>query len=128
MSIINVGGGGILAPVIDNLVCPITVEDVAKTRGSAFLNLNQRQQKACGGFNGYIYQEGLKRAYEKGKSQGMSEIDLSDNMIVEDAKIAWNNLGVKWKNFGIDNPILQVVLYVLGFVLGFSFIKSIFFD
>lgn len=98
-SYISLGGSSmadrIYNPPVDVVgVCPITVDDVANTRGLAFVNLSPQQQLACGGSGGYIYQEGLKRAYEKGKEEGMPEIDNSDPPEIYLPDLDWNKLGL----------------------------------
>jgi hypothetical protein len=59
-----------------NKNCPITINDVANTRGKAFLDLSVAQQQSCGGFNGKIYQEGLKIVYKKSGGDKVA-LDLS---------------------------------------------------
>jgi len=45
-------------------LCPITKDDVARTRGKAFMDLTPEQQKACGGASGEIYTGGLAIAWD----------------------------------------------------------------
>lgn len=104
------------------MICPITVDDVRKTRGKAFTELSPAQQYACGGSTGYVYQEGLRLAFEDGRAQGLPEINMSDNMAWEDFQIWWNN------NVTVptSNPFVKVGLWVFGGLLGLTLISNLF--
>lgn len=104
------------------MICPITVQDVRKTRGKAFLDLSPAQQYACGGSTGRIYQEGLRLAFEDGQAQGLPEIDMSDNMAWEDFKI-WYNNNVR---VPASNPLNKVLIWVVGGLLGVTLLGKIF--
>jgi hypothetical protein len=110
-----------------NGVCPISVGDVERTRGNIFFSLTSKQQTSCGGFNGQMYQEGLKRAFEKGRSQGLPELDISDNMLLEGVKTTFKNIGYDVQGV-VDNPLLKPVIAIGGVLLGVNILKNIFFD
>lgn len=105
--------------------CPITVEDVKNTRGIAFLNLSPSQQALCGGASGYIYQEGMRQAFVKGREEGLPEIDLSDSESYELFKIGVGNT-TRQVGSVLTSGWFQPILWVLGIILGLNFINNLF--
>jgi len=103
-------------------VCPISVEDIANTRGVAYLNLSPAQQALCGA----EYQEGLKIAFERGEEAGMPIIDLSDNMPYEYAK-SWATSQSNKVGYAIQNPLNSPML-LGGIVLGAIVLLKALFD
>lgn len=105
---INDGGGNV------GFTCPITEDDVARTRGMAFLSLSPYEQELCGGFNGSIYQNGLKKISDKNlddifnNPENPPSQDLSDNMEYENMMIEIRNANVRLKNTlkGFYIPVL----------------------